>query len=251
MKAKLIRKQNRSGFTLIELMVVIAIIAAIAGVAYPIVLNQRNAGDRNVAQSNLTNLHKTLMSFSNDYGAYPCDTLAERFLEDEKNNDIDYGPITGNTSNCYLRQLFYLTAVESEENFYAKINGLGRMSRQPDNKIAKGHALEKGECGFAYVMTKSDEEGADVKGSVTAMNAPLLMTSVAGRTPMSGGDVVFDGESFQMYALVLFNDGSVKTKELTSDPSDDRKGRLKDLFPENKKTGVSQADRYVVLPPDL
>lgn len=253
MKVTIVRKNRRGGFTLIELMVVIAIIATLASVSWGPILDQLNSGDRSAAASNLGNLHKTMQMFQRDHGVYPCDSLANRFMEDERYSTANYGMLTGNYSNCYFRQLFYLPSLQSEENFYAKVNVNGRLTKRPDNKLANGRALEKGECGFGYVMTKGDaEEGdANTKGPVSHSNAPLILTSVAGRMPMPGTNLAMDAQSFREKAIVLFNSGSVKEMELTPDEQDDRKGTLKDLFPENKRTGNSQADQYIVLPPDL
>ncbi len=253
MKLNITRNKRRSGFTLIELMVVIAIIATLAGVAYPIILNQRNAGDRSAAAANLGNLHKTMQMFQNDHGAYPCDATADKFLEDERYSTANYGSLTGNTSNCYFRQLFYLPGVDNEENFYAKINDGSRITKQPDNKIANGRALERGECGFGYVMTKGSDETGDgnAKGAVSKSNAPLIVTSVLGRLPVSGENLTMDAVSFNERGIVLFNSGSVKQIDLNVDPNDDKQGKLMNIFPENKRTGNSQADQYIILPPDL
>lgn len=253
MKLNLIRKNRRSGFTLIELMVVIAIIATLAAVSWGPILDQINAGDRSAAAANLGNLHKTMQMFQTDHSAYPCDSLATKFMEDERYSSADYGQLTGNTSNCYFRQLFYLPSLNNEENFYAKVNVMGRMTHTPDNDIAKGRALEKGENGFGYVMMKGSEEDGDanVKGPVMHSSAPLILTSVSGRLPMGGANLVMDASSFRSKSIVLFNSGSVKELEMKTDDVDDRKGTLLNLFPKNKKTGQSQADQYIVLPPDL
>lgn len=251
MKLNLIRKNRRSGFTLIELMVVIAIIATLAAVAWGPILDQINAGDRSAAAANLGNLHKTMQMFQTEHGAYPCDSLANKFLEDERYTNADYGPLTGNTSNCYFRQLFYLPNLNNEENFYAKVNVQGRMAHKPNNRMAKGQALTKGENGFGYVMTKgNDEDGdANIKGPVMHSNAPLILTSVAGRLPVDGNNLQMDAVSFRSKSIVLFNSGSVKELEMIT--NDEVRGTLKDLFPENKRSGESQADQYIVLPPDL
>ena len=236
MKNTFHKRNARRGFTLIELLVVIAIIAALASVAYGPILNQLNKGDQNIAMQNMKQLGLLLTDFSNEYGAYPDDSTAARIQE--KSPDTNYGAFTGETSNCYLRQL--LTITDSEKNFYCKLNGEMGRTHEVDEKIANGKGLERGECGFAYVM-KENKSGLPVPD----LRTPVLMTPVLD-PGMTGADVQFDYDSFRGSVFVLNLDQSVNTKKIEDN------GPIEGgVFPENKRTGNSTGEKFIVLPPDL
>ena len=245
---------KKKGFTLIELMVVIAILAALASIGYGPILDHLNDGDRQKAMSNVKSLHTMLQGFKTDNGSYPCDSTAER-LQDEK-PDLNFGALTGDSSNAYFRQVYYSAENVSEKPFFAKVtcNGLNVM-QEGDEKLANGAALSRNENAMAYVMRKNNED-TSMKDGVTKSNAPLIICGIyPSNSPYSGDSVVFDNSSFRGHAFVLSCDGSVKdTKDLgmTEDENDDTKAVLpsgKSLFPETKK-GRSTADGYLVLSPE-
>ena len=252
MKVSALKKKK--GFTLIELMVVIAILAALASIGYGPILDHLNDGDRQKAISNVKSLHTMLQGFKTDNGSYPCDSTAERLQEEKP--DLNFGTLTGDTSNAYLRQVYYSSENVSEKPFFAKVNCNGlNVQQEGDEKLANGAALSRNENAMGYVMRKNNDDPA-VKDGVTKSNAPLIICGVyPSATPYTGDSVVFDGTSFRGHAFVLSCDGSVKdTKDLgmTEDDNDDTKFILpagKSLFPETKK-GRSTADDYVVLSPE-
>ena len=66
--------QNReSGFTLIELMIVVAIIAIIAAIAIPSLLNARKAGNEVSAISSLRTLTTVSEQYRTRFGRFPPD----------------------------------------------------------------------------------------------------------------------------------------------------------------------------------
>ena len=73
-----VNKNNNQGFTLIELMIVVAIIAIIAAIAIPNLLNAKMAGNEAAAVSSLRTLSTVCEQSRNRdlTGAYPAD-LAE------------------------------------------------------------------------------------------------------------------------------------------------------------------------------
>lgn len=243
-----LRKNRKGGFTLIELMVVIAILAALASVGYGPIMEHMGDGDRQAAQSNLKNLHSMLLTFNQDNNSYPCDETAERLMEDYP--DYNFGELTGEKSNCYFRQLFF-KGNPDEKLFYAKVTGC----KEPDGKFANGAALEKGENAFAYVLRKPTEESEGKRISVSNRGTiPLAFSCVASsRAAYSGEAVNFDTDSFRGHAFVLKSDGSVTDMAKTPGFANDEEGVSKPnaaLFPESKK-GEDTSKRYVVLPPDL
>jgi len=64
-------KQTRDGFTLAELLVVMAIIGMLAAFLLPVVGNARNAAKTTVTSSMLSSLEIALGDYCNDYGTYP------------------------------------------------------------------------------------------------------------------------------------------------------------------------------------
>ncbi|MCS7164924.1 MAG: type II secretion system protein [Candidatus Calescibacterium sp.] len=64
--------RKRKGFTLIELMIVIAIIAVLAAVLVPNFMRAREASRLTACKSNLKNLSTSIETYSNDFnGLYP------------------------------------------------------------------------------------------------------------------------------------------------------------------------------------
>ncbi|MEG0143074.1 MAG: prepilin-type N-terminal cleavage/methylation domain-containing protein [Akkermansia sp.] len=229
---------GRKGFTLIELLVVIAIIASLASVAYGPILNQLNKGDQNMALQNMNMIYSSMQQFEQDNGSYPCDDTAE--MVQAKKPEYNFGPLTGQYSNNYFRQLLF-SIMDDEKNFYCKLNTeSGKKTREPDSKLAQGKALQRGECAFAYVMK---EDGAAVNTNNTSL--PILMCAVE---EQSTGDAVhFDSASFRGKGIVIRLDKSAVWKEL------EEAGDVysyPDLFREDKK-GRSTGENFVVLPPEL
>ena len=66
------QKQRRGGFTLIELMIVIAIIAILAAILVPNFIRARAQGQLTACKSNLKNIGTAMEMYSTDWGGkYP------------------------------------------------------------------------------------------------------------------------------------------------------------------------------------
>jgi type IV pilus assembly protein PilA len=65
------KKLNQKGFTLIELMIVIAIIGILAAIAIPQFAAYRQKSYNSAAHSDLRNVKTNLEAFYADYQAYP------------------------------------------------------------------------------------------------------------------------------------------------------------------------------------
>lgn len=255
---KIAALKKKKGFTLIELMVVIAILASLAAIGYGPIIDHMNDGDRQMAQSNLKSTYTILQGFKTDRGAYPNDNTAESLQEKMMEEGMDVGTMTGETSNAYFRQLFANKSGVSEKTFFAKLNCAGKtVVEEGDNRYANGKALMKGENAMGYVM-KRNKNGDDpnLKMSVQKSSDPLAICGVyPSTTPYSGTEVAYDRSSFRGHVFMLSCDGSVKDleKNLVSDEGDDDKAFIakdKNIFPESDR-GANRDDNYIVLSPEL
>ena len=253
MKTSITKQNRKGGFTLIELMVVIAILASLAAIGYGPIIDHMNDGERQKANSNLKSVFTMLQQFKMDNGAFPCDATADRLQEE--NPDNDFGELKGNNSNAYFRQLFYKNGVESEKPFFAKVSiSTLNVAKEGDDKIANGQALRAGENAMSYVLRR-DPMGENMKIAVNKSNVPLALCSVyPSKTPYSGDKVVFDMASFRGHMFVLSSDGSVSDRgdDLVESETGEDMGELKkdkQLFPENKR-GRSTAQDHLVLTPE-
>ena len=248
--------RQKKGFTLIELMVVIAILAALVAVGYYPIVGYLNDGDRQAACVNLKLVQTMLLDFSQDNGSYPCDATADALLEDERNAKYNFGELKGEKSNPYFRQLFYLfyKGNPTEDTFYAKHNG----TKEPDEKFANGQALTKGENAFAYVLRKesTNPEDAPGKRAVSGTSTPLAFCCVPSTPKAYTGDKLkFNRELFFAHAFMVKTDGSLfdLKDKLQEDGEDDTKSVYAEgftPFPKNEK-GRDTSPDYLIVTPDL
>src|SRR6478609_2497214 len=89
------------GFTLVELLVVIVIIAALAGLTAPMVIRQRKKADQTEAVSNARQIGLAMLDFENEYASYPDSSTATAVATATGSNL----PLSGSTANDYFRQL--------------------------------------------------------------------------------------------------------------------------------------------------
>jgi prepilin-type N-terminal cleavage/methylation domain-containing protein len=185
----------RRGFTLVELLVVIVIIAALAGLSVPQIIKMKKRADVAEAISNAKQLGLALAQFDADVGGFPDDSTVdaiERLVGEAATRTL-----TGADSNSYFRQLFEAGVVDSEQPFYAKSS---YTKVKPDDAFLDDEALAAGECGFGYIM-ESATKSISVSGSRPVAAAPL----VAGDTNGEMETDPYDGK-----AVVLFADNSAR-----------------------------------------
>lgn len=198
MKTKIIKLGR--GFTLVELLVVIVIIAALAGLTAPMVIRQRKKADQTEAVSNARQVGLALFEFENDYGSYPDATTATLVFE------ATGSPLTlgDSNSNDIFRQLVAGNYTQSETMFYAKIPKV----RKPDNNVQGAEALKAGEVGFAYLMNETSGFNAAGNPSRPLVVTPLLNNATDG---------TFDPAPFDSKAIVLRMDNSVTSINVKQD----------------------------------
>ena len=62
---------RRSGFTLVELLAVIMIVALLAGLVTPAVMRARNSARNAAIKAEIDMLHMAIMNYKNEYGSFP------------------------------------------------------------------------------------------------------------------------------------------------------------------------------------
>jgi hypothetical protein len=180
-------------------------IALLVVVAFPVVLKKRGAADRTSALNHLKSLHFALIEFDTDYGRFPdASTIAS--VKSATETTI---PLGTTTSNDYFRQLI-AAGNRGETIFWAKNS---TTPRKPDNNITGTHALEKGECSYAYVA------------GLSTTDDPCTPIAMA---PMISGAWKFDPKPYDNRAVVLRVDGSTRPETLM--PSGDLIHFGKNLF---------------------
>ncbi|MGB6221077.1 type II secretion system protein [Haloferula sp.] len=186
------RKRKLRGFTLVELLVVIVIIAALAGLSAPMILRQRKAADRTQAINNAKQIGLALLEFDQEYGSFPDENTAETVTE-STGTQLSFA---GGKSNDYFRQLIAF-GIQSEDIFYAK----AAYTKKPDRAMNGADALEAGEVGFGYIMLDATT-GQNTSGNPgrSVLAAPLLDALE---------NWTFDADPFGGKAVILRLDNSV------------------------------------------
>src|SRR3990167_6131732 len=102
-------RKNEKGFTLVELIIVLAVIAIILGVVIPAIQGMQEEANLTRAEQEIATLETAIMSFFRHSGGFPTNittdltgasprivefVLADPFATDNSNNT--YGYVTGN-----------------------------------------------------------------------------------------------------------------------------------------------------------
>ena len=201
---KATKGQMRSGFTLVELLVVISIIVVLAGLAVPTAMKALGKAEQVTGISNVKGIKSALDLFAQDFdGEYPSDDTAQEIADITDDNvgsssskkgsglrggsldrrSLDGGRKLGGrssagergsaasdkTSNFYFQQVIK-RGLDNEELFYLKSFKKAFSLKKPNNdKI-----IDPGECVWGY--TKNLQQ-------TSSSHIPVVFDS-----PVSGGD---------------------------------------------------------------
>jgi len=171
------------------------LIVILAGFAKPNVIICRKDANQTEATNNLRQIGLALHEFEKKFGEFPNDDTSTSVVM--KYPGTSHG-LNGSSSNALFRQIFAAEITQSERMFYAKVSG----ARKPDEIIAPGKLLEKGEVGFAYVAGLSSEGN------------PARPIAFA---PVIPGTKRFDPKPFEGNAVFLRVDKSVSSVVIGKD----------------------------------
>ena len=192
---------KRRGFTLVELLVVIVIIASLAGLTAPMVIRQRKKADQTEAVSNAKQIGLAMLEFDNDYGSYPGTTSLSQL---ETGGPV-IGTATG-SSNNFFKMFFQAGLTQSEAMFYCKAKG---TKKPDDNASSTTTALAGGEVGFGYATEGTEGYASSGNPARPLVMAPLLVGG--------GSAATFDPAPFDKNAVLLRGDNSVISLKIKTD----------------------------------
>ena len=120
---------RRGGFTLVELLAVIMIIALLAGLLTPAVMRARNSARNAAIKAEIDMLHMAIMNYKNEYGSFPPCFSGAAATDPAAKHILRIFPRTANVAN-------EVTAAPNPAN--AMMGWLGGYSDDPTRPVSGG-----------------------------------------------------------------------------------------------------------------
>jgi prepilin-type N-terminal cleavage/methylation domain-containing protein len=114
------RKKSFKAFTLIELLIVIAVIGILVAVILPNLIGMRERARDTVRKNDLAQLGKALRLYFNEFGFYPFD-LSEKICCDA--SPVYNACVTACGTNFEVGATSYMKAIPSTEYKYDQLDG--------------------------------------------------------------------------------------------------------------------------------
>ena len=120
------KKSNKKGFTLVELVIVIAVIGILAAVLIPTITSVVSKAEKTTAETEARNIYAQAISVSNSFDAYCKDHEKDKLETDELQigdyivklrgkEDFGIGVLDGAWTIAYITASGYLVKITSED----------------------------------------------------------------------------------------------------------------------------------------
>jgi prepilin-type N-terminal cleavage/methylation domain-containing protein len=169
--------KQRKGFTLIELMIVIAIIIILAAIAIPNYLRMTDRAKVSAAASDMKMLATQLETFNTDWGKYPIVTGAE---EVNDKNTVIYGELSGTDTAKVNTSSTTAVTGESGPITYVKTTTLDNLKDPWD--AAQSYYYLSSTNGLTWVLYV-EKPATKTYYYITSTNASLATTTTAPSAP--------------------------------------------------------------------
>jgi prepilin-type N-terminal cleavage/methylation domain-containing protein len=156
-------KNKQKGFSLIELLIVVAIILIIAAIAIPNLLRSKMAANESSAVGSLRSLNTACVTYSTSYGGFPTSLTV---LGGEGSGAVS-------STNAQLIDNVLQTGTKSGYNFTFSA-GTADSAGNIDFYIINANPVTPGTTGLRYFFT--DQTGvirADTANAATSVSTPI------------------------------------------------------------------------------
>lgn len=149
---------HQKGFSLVELLVVVAIIGIVASIAIPSLLSSRRAANEGAALSAMRSIHSAQITYLNTAGAGEYGTLTDLGNEDLVDSVLGTGTKSGYTFTCPAGNItggppptYFATAVPTST---APIARTGHRSFTiADDGMVRGKVADAGPANYVTATT--------------------------------------------------------------------------------------------------